>query len=59
MNHVIQQIVLTSPHSYGRQLPPQAIGQTLVAIPALIRQSIDMAFRGQSARERESALMVA
>lgn len=49
MNHVTQQIVLTSPHSYGWQLPPQPIGQTLVAIPDLVRQSIDMAFRGQSA----------
>ncbi len=56
MNHVIQQIVLTSPHSYGRQLPPQAIGQTLVAIPDLIGQSIDMAFRGQSAAKENRPL---
>jgi hypothetical protein len=48
MNYVTQQIVLSSPQPFGRRLPPQEVGQTLVAIPDLIRQSVNMAFRGQS-----------
>jgi len=48
MSHVTQQVILSSPHPYGRRLPPQAVGQTLVAIPDLVRRSVDMAFRGQS-----------
>jgi hypothetical protein len=48
MSHLTQTITLTSDHHYGRRLPPQALGHALTAIPALVRQSISMAFRGRS-----------
>lgn len=49
MNDVTQRIVMTSPRHFGRRIPSHAVGQALVAIPNLVRQSIAMAFRGQSA----------
>src|SRR5213080_244411 len=49
MSHVTQTITLTSDHHYGRRLPPQALGHALTAIPTVVRQSISMVFRGQSA----------
>ena len=48
MGHVTQTITLTSDHHYGRRLPPQALGHALTAIPAVVRQSVSMAFRGRS-----------
>jgi hypothetical protein len=48
MSYVTQKIVLSSMSHYGDRLPPQAVGQTLVAMPNLVRQSVDMVFRGQS-----------
>ena len=48
MSHVTQTITLTSDHHYGRRLPPQALGHALTAIPAVVRQSVSMAFRGRS-----------
>ena len=49
MSYVTQQVVLSGPNPHGRRLPPSAVGQAIVAIPNLVRQSVDMAFRGQSA----------
>jgi hypothetical protein len=48
LSNVTQRIVLSGAKHYGERLPPQAVGQTLVAIPNLVRQSVDMVFRGQS-----------
>jgi len=48
MSHVTQTITLTSDQHYGRRLPPQAVGLALSIIPAVVRQSISMAFRGRS-----------
>jgi len=49
MGHVTRTITLTSSgHHYGRRLPPQALGLALTVIPAVVRQSVSMAFRGRS-----------
>ena len=48
MGHVTRTITLTSDHHYGRRLPPQALGHALTVIPAVVRQSVSMAFRGRS-----------
>lgn len=48
MSHVTQTITLTSDRHYGRRLPPQALGHALTVIPAVVRQSVSMAFRGRS-----------
>ncbi len=48
MSYVTQKVFLSSMNDYGDRLPPEAVGQTLVAIPNLVRESIDMVFRGQS-----------
>ena len=48
MSYVTQRVLLSSTKHYGDRLPPEAVGQTLVTIPSLIRRSIDMVFRGQS-----------
>ncbi len=48
MSYVTQKVFLSSINPYGDRLPPEAVGQTLVAIPNLVRESIDMVFRGQS-----------
>jgi hypothetical protein len=48
MSHVTQTITLTSDQHYGRRLPPQAVGHVLTVIPAVVRQSVSMAFRGRS-----------
>ena len=53
MCYVTQKIVLSSMSHYGDRLPPQAVGQTLVAMPNLVRQSVDMVFRVR-ARQKES-----
>ncbi len=47
MNYVTQKVLLSSMNHYGDRLPPEAVGQTLVAIPNLVRQSIDMVFSGE------------
>jgi hypothetical protein len=49
MKHVTKQIVLSCAHPYGCQLPAQALGKALVAIPGLVRRSVDMVFRRKSA----------
>jgi hypothetical protein len=61
MSYVAQKVFLSSMNRYGDRLPSQAVGQTLVAIPNLVRQSIDMVFRGQSTAKgkRPSWLMAA
>ena len=48
VSYVTQKVFLSSINPYGDRLPPEAVGQTLVAIPNLVRESIDMVFRGQS-----------
>jgi hypothetical protein len=48
MSHVTHTITLTSDQHYGRRLPPQAVGHVLTLIPAVVRQSVSMAFRGRS-----------
>jgi hypothetical protein len=60
MSHVTQRVVLSSANAYGHRLPPQAVGQTLVAIPILVQHSIDMVFRGQStARGKRPGWLIA
>ncbi len=49
MSNRIEKVVLSSPHPHGDRLPPHAVGQALVLVPELVRQSVDMVFRGQSA----------
>lgn len=48
MNCVAQTVTLTGHHHYGSRLPSQALGHALTAIPALVRLSVSMAFRGRS-----------
>jgi hypothetical protein len=48
MSQVTHTITLTSDQHYGRRLPPQAVGHVLTLIPAVVRQSVSMAFRGRS-----------
>ena len=50
MNHSSQTVTLTDNQHYGRRLPPQAFGHALTPIPTLVRQSVPMAFRGQTPR---------
>ncbi len=61
MSYVTHQVMLSGPNPYGHRLPPSAIGQAIVVIPTLVRQSVDMAFRGQSTTKgrRPLWLMVA
>ena len=54
MSYVTQKVFLSSINPYGDRLPPEAVGQTLVAIPNLVRESIDMVFRGPEPRKREA-----
>jgi hypothetical protein len=42
-------ITLSSDRHFGRNVPAEAIGQALLAIPMLVRHSVSMAFRGRSA----------
>jgi len=49
MNHVTQTITLTSDEHFGQRLPSDRLGHLLVDIQDSVRQSIAMAFRGESA----------
>jgi hypothetical protein len=48
MSTLTQTITLASDHHFGRRLPPEAVGHVLTVLPAVVRQSISMAFRGRS-----------
>jgi len=48
MSNIIQNVVLSGNSSDGDRLPPRAVGQTLGAVRTLVKQSVQMVFRGQS-----------
>jgi len=48
MSKIIHNVVLSGNSSGGDRLPRRAVGQTLVAIQTLVKQSVQMVFRGQS-----------
>lgn len=49
MSADIYKITLVSDKHYGRRIPPDVLAPALAQIPAAVRESISMAFRGQSA----------
>ncbi|MGO9923158.1 MAG: hypothetical protein ACLQIB_51735, partial [Isosphaeraceae bacterium] len=48
MSKIIHHVVLSGNSSGSDHLPPRAVGQTLVALRTLVKQSVQMVFRGQS-----------
>ena len=60
MSKIIQNVVLSGNFSGGDRLPLPAVGQTLVAIRTLVKQSVQMVFRGQSTlREKRPRWLLA
>lgn len=48
MNRITHKVRLTSQAHYGRNAPPDALGEVLQAVPLAVRQSIRMGFQGRS-----------